>query len=104
MRGQETGQFSSFDGLDNRREVMILFMRLGHNLHKKLAVEKRAKWLQGLIPHSVGALAPAPLIVQPCDPIGAYGLFVAICGVLDVPIEKAAKMLDDEVRREKAWA
>jgi hypothetical protein len=91
---------ASFDGLDNRREVMILFQRLGKHLPEKLADAKRAKFLASLIPHSVGALAPAPLIVPPCDAVGAYGLFIAICNALEVPIDKAAKMLDEEVRKD----
>lgn len=100
MRGQETGQYGSFDGLDNRREVMILFMRLGQSLPTPLADARRAKFLQGLIPHSIGALASAPLIVQPCDPVAAYNLMVQICGVLEVPIDKAARLLDEEVRKQ----
>ena len=95
----DSGQFKSFDGLDNRREIIILFQRLGEGLPDVIANQWRAKWLQSLIPHSVSGMATAPLIVQPCDPIEAYRLFVAITGVLGVPIDKAAKMLDEEVTR-----
>lgn len=99
---QVTGQFGSFDGLDNRREVMILFQKLGEGLPDVQARIVRAKWLQDLIPHSVSSLATAPLIVSPdrCDPVGCYHLFVAITGCLGVPIDKAAKMLDETVRKQ----
>ena len=97
----DAAQFGSFDGLDNRREIMILFQRLGDGLPDQIANERRAAWLQSLIPHSVSGMATSPLIVQPCDAIEAYRLFVAITGVLGVPIYKAAKMLDEEVRRKR---
>ncbi|MBX9682124.1 MAG: hypothetical protein K2X38_25480 [Gemmataceae bacterium] len=98
--GITTGQFGSFDGRDNRRELMILMQKLGEKSPDPK--KHRAAFLQGLIPHSVSALAAAPLIVNPdkCDPVGAYFLFGAITGCLDVPIEAAAKLLDEAVRKQ----
>lgn len=96
---RESYQFGSFDGLDNRRELMILLQRLGSKLPLQLANECRAKFLQGLIPHSIGALAGIPIKVQPCDPVSAYHYLVAITGVLEVPIDKAARLLEQEVKR-----
>lgn len=80
---------------------MILMQKLGSKLPAPLDKERRARFLQGLIPHSVSSLAKAPLQVNAagCDPIGAYHLFVAITGVLGVQIDKAAKLLDEEVRK-----
>lgn len=99
---QVTGQFGSFDGLDNRRELMILMQRLGSKYPAPLDRECRARFLKGLIPHSVSALAAAPLEVDPdrCDPVGAYFLFGAITGALSVPIDEAARLLDEAVRKQ----
>lgn len=98
--GIETGQFGSFDGRDNRRELMILMQKLGDKAPDPKA--HRAAFLQGLIPLAVSQLAAVPLQVNPerCDPVGAYHLFVAITGCLDVPIETAAKLLDEAVRKQ----
>ncbi len=93
----DSGQFSSFDGLDNRREVWILFERLGANFPEPIAMELRAKFLESLIPKSVSCFATKPLKVDPCSAGQAYHLFVQITGVLGVPIETAAKLLDKAV-------
>lgn len=98
----DSAQFGSFDARDNRREVFILFERLGENLPDEVARAKRAGFLQALIPHGHQALADRPLIVNPdqCSAVGAYQLFVAITGVLGVPVEKAAKILEEVVRKQ----
>ncbi len=97
-------QFSTFDTKDDRRELVILFQKLGEGLPDAVAREVRAKWLEGLIPQSVSGLATAPLKVNPdsCHPTGAYTLFVQIVGVLGVPIKDAARQLDAFVSL-KGW-
>ena len=97
-------QFDTFDTVSDRRELVILFQKLGEGLPDKQAQEVRAKWLESLIPISVSSLANAPMKVNPdaCHPVGAYQLFVQIVGVLGVPIREAAKRLDEEVKR-KGW-
>ena len=93
-------QFGSFDGLDNRRELMILFQRLGENLPEQLAREKRAEFLRRLIKRSGNGFADKAASVKPCDPVEAYFAFNAITGVLGVNVDAAAKLLEDEVKRQ----
>jgi hypothetical protein len=100
MRGQETGQFGSFDGLDNRRELLILFQRLGQHLPAPLADQRRAQWLLSLVKRSVGPWHAARFQLEPCCAVEAYRLCVAICGCLDVSIDEAARLLDETVRRQ----
>jgi hypothetical protein len=97
-------QFDTFDTKDDRRELVILFQKLGEGLPESMAREVRAAWLQALIPQSVSGLATAPLKVNPdsCHPVGAYTLFVQIVGVLGVPIKQASVQLDRFVKR-KSW-
>lgn len=96
-------QFGSFDGKDNRKEIMYLMGQIGYDLPDEIARMKRAKFLQSLIPHSITSMAAQPLIVNPdeCSITGAYQLFVAITGVLGVPIDQAAGMLEKYVSRQK---
>jgi hypothetical protein len=100
MRGQETGQFGSWDGLDNRRELLILFERLGQHLPAPMQDALRARWLLWLIKRSVGPWGAAQFILEPCCAVEAYRLCVAICGCLDVSIDEAARLLDEAVRRQ----
>lgn len=95
-------QFDSFDGLDNRKEIYILLERLGDGDAGNM---RRAAFLKSLIPLSVSVLAghmKASLRIDPskCTPAGAYNLFIAITGILGVPIYEAAKKLDREVTRQ----
>lgn len=98
MRGQETGQFGSFDGRDNRKTVMDLFVRFGHNRPEAHAAAMRAAFLQGLMDHSTNCFAGKMVQVSPCSAVEAYHLFVAITGCLGVPVEKAARTLEMVVR------
>ena len=98
-------QFGTFDTLDDRRELFILMERLGKDLPEEMAKRKRAAFLQGLIPESCSAMAEqmqSRLRVNPeeCNPYGAYMLFVAITGILEVPIAIAAKLLDEAVKNQ----
>ena len=86
-------ELESFDGLDNRREIMILFQRLGSD-------ERRAKFIESLIPNSLKGFAGCPMKVQgACDPVAAYYMLVGVTNELGVSINTAAKLLDEEVRR-----
>jgi hypothetical protein len=86
-------EIETFDGLDNRREVMILLERLGTD-------QKRARFLESLIPASLNGFANCPMKVRGnCDPVAAYFMLVGICNELGVPINEAARKLELEVRK-----
>lgn len=81
-------QLDTFDGLDNRKEVMILLQRLGSD-------RRRADFLESLIPASVNGFAAAPLrVAGACDPVAAYYMLVGVCNELGVPVNEAARRLD----------
>lgn len=83
----------TFDGLDNRKEVMILLQRLGTDA-------RRAKFLESLIPASLTGFAGCPMKVRGnCDPVAAYYMLVGICNELGVSINTAAQRLEKEVKR-----
>lgn len=100
----QTQQFDTFDNREDRREIIMLFEKLGEGLPDAMANEVRAKFLAGLIRTSLGAMAQKVPEINPkeCYPVGAFLLFVAITGVLEVPIREAAKRLDETVKR-KEW-
>jgi len=98
-----TGQFGSFDGLDNRREVFLLLKKLGAGLPDELGDRLRAGFLQGLIGASTSGFAGKRPRVDPCGPVPAYKLFVAITGCLGVPVEAAARVLEEAVRSRDEW-
>ena len=85
-------ELQTFDGLDNRREIMILLDRLGDN-------NKRAKFLESLIPSSLKGFAGCPMKVHgECDSVSAYFMLVGICNELGVSINTAAQKLEAEIR------
>lgn len=93
-------QFGSFCGLDNRRTVAELFVRMGEG---ERANQERCRVLQRLITLSDNGFAKMMIRVEstptkPMDAVAAYNAFVAITGVLGVPIDDAAKELEDYVR------
>lgn len=98
-----TKQFDTFDNVADRKELIILFERLGDGLPDYKAKALRARWLESLIRKSL-TMPAAPLQVSPdsCSPVGAYFLLVQITGVLGVPIREAAKQLDQYVSK-GAW-
>lgn len=93
----DSGQFGSFDGLDNRKAILDCFRRMGQGLPDDVAGMRRAGFLQGLLSLS-DAFAGRPLLTTPCSAAQAYHLFVAITGCLGVPIELAARRLEEVVR------
>lgn len=93
-------QFATFDTLEDRRELVILFQKLGEGLPDPMARRIRANWLEKLIAKST-SFAKSPVQVNPdtCHPVGAYSLFIQIVGVLGVPITDAAVALDRYVAK-----
>lgn len=84
-------ELQTFDGLDNRREIMILLDRLGSD-------SRRAKFLESLIPFSLKGLANAPMKVKGnCSPVAAYYMLIGICNEIGVSINEAASRLEREV-------
>lgn len=82
-----------FDGLDNRRELLILLERLGSD-------QRRARFLESLISRSNKGFAGSPVRIDgPCDPIAAYFILVGICNEIGVSINEAARRLENRVRR-----
>jgi hypothetical protein len=86
-------EIETFDGLDNRREVMILLERLGSD-------GRRAKFLESLIPSSLKGFAGCPMKVRGnCDPVAAYYMLVGVCNELGVSINEAARRLEKEIKK-----
>lgn len=100
MRGHDSGQFGTFEGLDNRKALLNLMVRLGDGLSEAEAGERRARFLRSLLKDSTTAFRGAPLTVTPCDAVRGYHLMVAITGCLGVPIDVAARKLEEVVRRQ----
>ena len=91
-------QFATFDNLEDRREIFKLLKRLGDGVSEEMGNVRRAGFLQGLIVGSTSGFAQAPMTVDSCSAIEAYNLFIAITGVLGVPIESATRTLEQVVR------
>ena len=85
-------ELDTFDGLDNRREVMILLYRLGSD-------RRRAEFIESLIPLSLKGFAGCPMkVARHCDPVSAYYMLVGVCNELGVSINEAAKRLEEAVK------
>lgn len=91
-----SAQFSTYDNSSDRRDIQILFQKLGEDLSEIEANKARAKWLKNL--------CKSPVEVDPkqCHPVGAYCLFIQIVGVLGVSINTAAIQLTRYVAR-RGW-
>lgn len=86
-------ELDTFDGLDNRREVMILLDRLGSD-------ERRARFLLSLVPASATGFANVPAEFHGrCDAVTAYFMLVAVCNEVGVSVNEAARRLDRVVSR-----
>ncbi len=85
-------EIETFDGRDNRKEIMILLERLGSD-------QQRARFLESLIPRSLNAFAGVPMKVRGnCDPVAAYFMLVGVCNELGVSINDAARLLEKEMK------
>lgn len=86
-------ELETFDGRDNRREIMMLLVRLGSD-------RRRAAFLESLIPESRKGFAGCPMkVTKRCDPISAYFMLVGVCNELGVSVNKAAQKLDKIVSK-----
>ena len=97
----QTQQFDTFDNIEDRREIFILFERLGDGLSELMQNRYRAKFLEMLMTLNIGNLPPS-CEVSPCRADEAFRLFIQIVGVLGVPISDAVALLEEAVRL-KAW-
>ena len=97
-----TKQFDTFDTLDDRREIVILFERLGEGAANPNQV--RAYFLRMMMLLSCnGFHEQVPAIdVSQCHPTGAYMTFVHLVGVLMIPMSNAVKILEECVSK-KMW-
>lgn len=95
----DSGQFGSFEGRDNRRFLAEAFARMGHGLPEMQAAAQRAAFLQSLLRGSTTGFAGRPLRATPLSARDAYLSFVALTGAFGVPIEQAARVLEEEVRK-----
>ncbi len=92
----DSGQFGSFCGADNRRELMILLQKLGGG-HQ--GDHRRAEFLRRLCSRSTNGFSDKSVAVTPVDPVQAYNMLVQITGVLGVSIDAAAAALEREVKK-----
>jgi hypothetical protein len=77
---------------------MLLFNRMGEGLPKDKADLRRAEFLRQLIRDSKNGFAASMVQIEPCDPVAAYFMFVAVTGCLGVNIDVAARRLERLVR------
>jgi len=94
-----SGQFGSFDGFDNRRDVMRLLARLSQGVPESIGCQRRRAVLVRLMALSTSGFAGKPVDLGPLSTVEAYFAFTALTGCLGVPVEEAAKRLEDEVRK-----
>lgn len=89
-------ELQTFDGRDNRKEIMLLLVRLGND-------KRRASFIESLIPASLNGFANCPMKVKGhCTPVAAYYMMVSVCNELGVSINEAARRLEQEVKRGRA--
>lgn len=85
-------ELQTFDGLDNRKAIMTLLLRLGSDARRKM-------FLESLIPASLKGFAGCPMKVQGnCDPVSAYYMLVSVCNEIGVSINVAASKLERIVK------
>jgi len=97
-------QFDTFDTKEDRRELVILFQKLGEGLPEPMQNEVRAKWLEMLVLLSMNGMDKCPVEIdaKQCSAVGVYNIFVQFVGVLGIKISEAARLLDDCVKK-KGW-
>lgn len=86
-------ELQTFDGLDNRKDIMQMLFRLGSDA-------RRRAFLMSLIPLSLKGFKESPIQVQGnCDPSAAYFMMVGVCNELGVSINTAAQALERECKK-----
>ena len=84
----QRSELDTFDGKDNRKEIMILLDRLGSD-------NARARFLESLIPASLKGFAGCPMqVTGHCNAVAAYFMLVGVCNELGVSINTAAARLE----------
>lgn len=87
------GEIDTFDGKDNRKEIMLLLGRLGSD-------KRRAAFIESLIPASLKGFARCPMkVTGNCEPVAAYFMLVGVCNEIGVSINHAARKLEAIIRR-----
>ena len=85
-------ELETFCGLDNRKEIMTLLVRLGGD-------KQRAAFIESLIPLSLKGLAGCPMkVTGNCSPVSAYYMMVSVCNEIGVSINEAAARLEKKVK------
>ena len=85
-------ELETFDGLDNRRELMMMLLRLGGDRQRK-------RFIESLIPLSLKGFAGCPMkVTGHCDPVSAYYMLLSVCNELGVSINTAARRLENVVK------
>lgn len=86
-------ELETFDGRDNRKDIMQMLFRLGTDA-------RRAAFLESLVPLSLRGFSACQMKVRGnCDPCAAYFMLVSICNEIGVSINEAARRLEKEVKR-----
>ena len=103
-RWNQTKQFDTFDTLEDRREMVILFEKLGAGLPELQANDVRAKFLRMVVLLATNGVESSQAEIDPsqCHPAGAYMTFVHLVGVLLVPMADVMKLLEKVVSK-KMW-
>lgn len=78
---------------------MDLFARMSIGMPESVACMRRKAALERLLALSENCFAQLMVVITPCSTVEAYFLFTAITGCLGVPVEKAAKQLEEETRK-----
>lgn len=91
--------FKTFDALDNRRDVYYMLYRIGHGLPEKEQAKKRALFIKSLLAHSTNGFSARLMRMSACSLYDTYLAFIALTNAFGVPIEVAAKRLEEEVRK-----
>lgn len=81
----------TFDGLDNRKTVFMLFARAGVGPQ---ADRVRKRMLERLVKLADNCFAEKMVEFTPCNTTEAYHGFTQICWALGVPINEAAIELE----------
>ena len=102
----DSGQFGSFEGLDNRKAVFRLLQRMGKGVSEEVACARRACFIQGLLSGASSPVVQTGAYVRTTGgmtPTEAYNAFIGITGVLNLDAEAAcyqtAAQLEKTVRK-----
>jgi hypothetical protein len=90
--------FGTFDGLDNRKELMYLLGKLGEGLPELEQARCRGRFLRRLLRLSENGFKDKDMEVSDACLVDSYLAFVAIVNALGVPIYQAMSLLEEEIR------